>query len=57
LVTYTFPYPQPDSTEDTLAFGLMTIAQKRALLFRLTSVNSADRLEVSVMVRGGLICR
>ncbi|KAF6036830.1 Nrx-1 [Bugula neritina] len=49
LVTYTFPYPQPDSTEDTLAFGLMTIAQKRALLFRLTSVNSADRLEVSVM--------
>lgn len=50
LIIYTFPYPQPDTTADRLAFGFTTSTQRRATLVRLTSSNSEDKLVVSIAV-------
>lgn len=50
LVTFSFTHPQPDTTEDKVAFGFTTSMQARATLAKLTSSNSDDILQIYIVV-------
>lgn len=50
LIMYTFPSPRPDTTEDRLAFGLIT-KQSDCLILKLHSNNSQDLLKIFLKVR------
>lgn len=48
-IVYTFPDPKPDTSEDTIVFGVITIA-KNSTVLAVVSDNSNDFIKILIEV-------